>query len=240
MIVLPTKLDWWHPPVLLVLLRNDWWHPPGNEEGSPPQTGPCHFPPFNFIIKIIIKIIIMTMKTISTSMMMTMITLMTFLSFHIYLMFAQLSGPKIGKPVISDSIFNINMNSNFDCQWILDFFPYFHGYVLQIPVAGAVLWMKIVAKSHEMGFDLDMSLAKKPMQIAKSQIILRNQWNGVLFELNKSLTKRRPLPKKLFCKKAKEVAKYHKIGFGLKMSLTRTSSAGFPTDKCIYSPSHPT
>ena len=45
MIVLPTKLDWWHPP--------------GNEEGSPPQTGPCHFPPFNFIIKI------MTMKTIS-------------------------------------------------------------------------------------------------------------------------------------------------------------------------------
>ena len=82
----------------------------------------------------------MTMKTTSTiMMMMTMITSMTFLSFYIYLMFAQLSGPKIGKPVISDSKFNINMNSNFDCQWILDFFPYFHGYVLQIPVAGAVL-----------------------------------------------------------------------------------------------------
>ena len=83
----------------------------------------------------------MTMKTTSPKMMMmTMITSMTFLSFYIYLMFAQLSGPKIGKPVISDSKFNINMNSNFDCQqWILDFFPYFHGYVLQIPVAGAVL-----------------------------------------------------------------------------------------------------
>ena len=91
------------------------------------------------MMTMIIKMnIIMTMKTMST-IMMTMITSMTFLSFYIYLMFAQLSGPKIGKPVISDSKFNINMNSNFDCQWILDFFPYFHGYVLQIPVAGAVL-----------------------------------------------------------------------------------------------------
>ena len=87
-----------------------------------------------------------------------------------------------------------------------------------------------------MGIGLDKKAdthCKKPNNFAKSM-----KWGFV--RTQQVSDQKASVAKNLFCKKAKEVAKYHKIGFGLKMSLTRTSSAGFPTDKCIYSPSHPT
>ena len=94
-------------------------------------------------------------------------------------------------------------------------------------------------KSHKMGCSLDNrhfsdQKVNTCMYGAKSQNILPKalKWASVL---------KCVWPKSLYCKSQNILQKAIKwFSASTSMSLTKASSAGFSTNKCIYSPSHPT